>query len=243
VQPCTRSGDGHGWRVWLRPRSPPAGLARGRRSVGNHGAGGVTSRHVGVLGFRVDCKSRRAVFGFRGKGAVVAVLDPRSPSRAASANRRNGTVARAATRGRERSSSALRRWKVLLVQEVVLAVHAAGRSNGVGPPWLTVAAKPVCQGGTRSIRGSSVGRPSGRECRSGGRHRGSKRVKRRELRHPPGLGDEPSAGSRSEVRVLIFDNWVARPLSTGHVRCRTFRKEPGAVESRRGRRALDGAMR
>jgi hypothetical protein len=75
---------------------------RGRRSLGNHGASGVTGHHAGVLGFRVDGRSRRAVSGVRRKGAVAAVLDRRHLAERLSANRRTDTAARAATRERER---------------------------------------------------------------------------------------------------------------------------------------------
>lgn len=50
---------------------------RSHRSVGNHGAGGVTGHHAGVLGFRVDCRGRRVVSDVRRESAVVAVPAPR----------------------------------------------------------------------------------------------------------------------------------------------------------------------
>jgi hypothetical protein len=59
--------------------------------------------------------------------------------------------------------------------------------------------------------------------------------------HPSSV-DTGRSGTRCGARVLIFDNWVARPPSTGHGRCRALRKEPATAESRQGPSALDGAL-
>jgi hypothetical protein len=77
------------------PVSGPSFLGQPRSERGN-------GHHAGVLGFRVDGRSRRAVSGVRRKGAVVAVLVRRHLAGRLSANRRRDTAARAATRERER---------------------------------------------------------------------------------------------------------------------------------------------
>jgi hypothetical protein len=59
-----------------RARSPQA-PTRSHRAKGNRRAGGVTDHSAGVLGFRVDCRSRRAVSGVGGASAVVAVPTPK----------------------------------------------------------------------------------------------------------------------------------------------------------------------
>jgi hypothetical protein len=75
---------------------------RGHPFRGQPRRGRGNASHAGVLGFRVDGRSRRAVSGVRRNGAVVAVHVRRHLAERLSANRRTGTAARAATHGRER---------------------------------------------------------------------------------------------------------------------------------------------
>jgi hypothetical protein len=168
----------HALRDWARlvgvalPCSLPAGSGSGPPLRGQPRRGRGDGHHAGVLGFRVDGRSRRAVSGVRGAGAVVAVLVPRASSGAAQANPRRDT---AAPRGNARAgalSGAPRRWKALLVRKLVLAVHAASAEGRRGVSVVVVAARPAAHGETRSARGSSGTRPSGRERRNGGRAAG-----------------------------------------------------------------------
>lgn len=103
--PCSHaraSGLGYGWQVWLRHARRPQAPVSGPPLRGKPRRGRGDGHSAGVLGFRVDGRSRRAVPGVRGKGAVVAVLAPRHLAERLSVNRRKGTAARAATRERER---------------------------------------------------------------------------------------------------------------------------------------------
>jgi len=144
---------------------------RSHRSVGNHGAGGVTGHHAGVLGFRVDCRGRRVVSGVRRESAVVAVPAPR---RLAERLRPVGEQARRLVRQR-RSGSALGCSSS--------SVRCSSSASSCSPftRWAGKAAwdlrggcgcKAGQRGGTRNARGSSGGRPSGRERRSGERTAG-----------------------------------------------------------------------
>lgn len=160
--PGTAGGDGSG-RLH-HPQAPipePALHGQPRRARG-HG------HHAGVLGFRVDCRSRRAVSGVRRASAVVAVPTPRHL-----AERPRPIGEQAPWFVRQRTSralsGALRRRKVLLVRKLALAVHAAGLGRRRGASADAVAARPCFRGGSRSARGSSGVCPSGRERRSGGR--------------------------------------------------------------------------
>jgi hypothetical protein len=143
---------------------------RSHRSVGNHGAGGVTVTRGCARVSRRWQKSARSVRcpkKWRGRGRARS----EAPSRAAfrqSANRHGGSCGNAWAGA---LSGAPRRWKVLLVRRLVLAVHAVGRKCGVGSSrWLSLQSRP--RGETRSARGSLGKRRSGRERLSGGRTAG-----------------------------------------------------------------------
>jgi hypothetical protein len=105
VQPCTRFGTGYGGWVWLRPHSPPAGSNPEPLLRGQPRRGRGDGHYAGVLGFRVDCRSRRVVSDVRRESAVVAVPPPRQ---LAERLRSIGEQARRLVRQR-RSGSALGR--------------------------------------------------------------------------------------------------------------------------------------
>jgi len=105
---------------------------RGHRIVGNHGAGGVTvTRGCARVSRRLQKSARsvRCPRKERGRGRARSEAPSRAASRQ-SANRHGGSCGNARAGA---LSGALRRWKVLLVRRLVLAVHAAGRECGVGP--------------------------------------------------------------------------------------------------------------
>jgi hypothetical protein len=207
---------------------------RGHRSRGRPRGGRGHGHHAGVLGFRVDGRSRRAVSGVRRKGAVVAVLVRRP---LAERLRSIGEQARRLVRQRTGGSAFERASSV----EGAPCPQARARRSRGGSKMrrglsAVVVAKSRPRGENQELQRLVGQTPLRQRTPERRAHRGSKRVKRREPRHPPGLS---SSGSRRGSRVLIFDNWVARPLSTGHGRCHALRKEPCAVESRRGRNALE----
>jgi hypothetical protein len=155
-------GSGHA----RRPQAP-TGATASRATVAR--AGKRSPRGCARVSRRLQRSARSVRCPRRARGRGRARSE--APSRAASANRRTGTAARAPTRERERSG-ALRRRKVLLVRRLVLAVHAAGREGGVGPPrWLSLQSRSSVEApGAPEARSGE--RPSGRERRSGERAAG-----------------------------------------------------------------------
>jgi len=184
VQPCTRSEDGCGWWAGFG-RAHRLQVSKGPPLRGQPRCGRGDGSPASVLGFRVDCRSRRAVSGVRGLGAVVAVLAPRA---LAERLRPIGETAPWLVRQRAGGSAlsgALRRKKVLLVQKVALAVHAVDRSNGRGASVVGCRCKaglPRRNQEHQRLVGRTPLRKRTPERRT---MRGSKRVKRREPRHPP----------------------------------------------------------
>lgn len=171
VQPCTCFGTGRGWWVWLcharRPQAPISGpphRGQPRRGRGN-------DHHAGVLGFRVDGRSRRAVSGVRGKGAVVAVLAPRRLAE------RPWSIGEETPRLLRQRGSRSAFGHSSSVEGTPRPQTRAHRSRG-GPGKRRGLSVVVCRckagphGETRSARGSVRTRHSEREQRSGMRRPG-----------------------------------------------------------------------
>lgn len=171
VQPCTRFGTGHGWWVWLRHARRPQAPLRGHRTVGDHGAGGVTV-------------TARVCSGF----ASMAEVGARCPTfleqarswpcsfrrRLAERLRPIGEETRrplAATRGRERSRALFVGGRHSSSARSRSPFTRQARKGGVGLGG-GCRRKASHRRDTRSARGSLGTRPSGRERRSGGRSAG-----------------------------------------------------------------------
>jgi len=193
VQPCTRSEDGCGWWAGFG-RAHRLQVSKGPPLRGQPRCGRGDGSPASVLGFRVDCRSRRAVSGVRGLGAVVAVLAPRALAERLRpigetapwlVRQRAGGSAFGCSSSKEgaprpgRSRSPFTRW--------------AGRT-GVG----SSVAGCRCKAGLprrNQERQRLVGRsPLRKRTPERRTMRGSKRVKRRESRHPPAFGFHRAQG-------------------------------------------------
>jgi hypothetical protein len=185
VQPCTRSEDGCGWWVWLRPHPPPAGLEKGpplrgqpRRGRGD-GHQRVCSGFASIAEVGAQCpvsEDWARSWPYSLGGHLAERLRPIGETAPWLVRQRAGGSA---------LSGALRRKKVLLVQKVALAVHAVDRSNGRGASVVGCRCKaglPRRNQEHQRLVGRTPLRKRTPERRT---MRGSKRVKRREPRHPP----------------------------------------------------------
>lgn len=194
VQPCTRFGTGYG-RAGVAPATLAACRLRFRshRSAGDRSARRVTGRPAGVLGFRVDCRSRRAVSGVRRESAVVAVPAPRHLAR-----RLRPMGEETPRLARQRASGSALGCSSLM-EGAPRPQARARRSRGGRVRRRGASAVAVrCKAGHlrwNQERQRLVGRsPLRKRTPERRTRRESKRVKRRESRHPPELGRHRARG-------------------------------------------------
>jgi hypothetical protein len=178
-------GSGHARRPQAPIQEPPLrGQPRRGRGDGSPCGCARVSRRLQRSARRVRCPTRE-----RGRGRARS----EAPSRAAPANRRTGTAARAATQERERSRALF----------VVGRCSSSASSCSPFTRWAGKAAMDLrggCRKKSRPVRRNQerqrlVGRtPLRKRTPERRTRRGSKRVKRREPRHPPELGSHRARG-------------------------------------------------